>query len=154
MMRLKKLALSLAQNSNWREVTVIGEYAYVTTEGTSDTTGMQVVSLAFLPDSLHLVTTYTETFGKGHIIQRDIYSDLPYVYVNGTATTQGIHILDVSNPLAPVEVGLYEPGYYIHDCHVKGDLLFAAAINENTIDIVDISDKTQPTLITVWMIRG
>ena len=37
--------------------------------------------------------------------------------------------------------------YYIHDAHIKGDYLYASAFFEGTIDIVDISDKTSPTLV-------
>ena len=124
--------------SNWREITVIDGFAYVTTEGASDTTGLQVIDLQYLPDSLHLVTTYSETFTRGHILQRNIYSDSAYIYINGTSSTQGVHIMDVSNPAEPLEIGLYEPGYYIHDCHVKNDLLFGCAFYEGVIDIVDI----------------
>ncbi len=135
--------------SNWREITVIGHYAYVSTEGNSDTTGMQVIDLQYLPDSLHLVTTYDETFTQGHILQRDIYTEAPFVYVmGGTQEAEGVHIMDVSNPADPVEIGIYDPGYYIHDCFVKGDLMFACAFYESTVDIVDVSDKTNPVLIT------
>jgi choice-of-anchor B domain-containing protein len=135
-------------HSNWREITVIGHHAYVSTEGSSDSTGMQVIDLQYLPDSLHLVTTYSTTFTRGHILQRDVYSEAPYVYVNGTTSTQGVHILDVSDPANPEEIGLYVPGYYIHDCFVKENLLFAAAFYEGKLDIVDISDRTNPQLIT------
>ncbi len=144
----EELGFISGPNSNWREITVIDHHAYVTTEGSSDSTGLQVIDLQYLPDSLHLVTTYDLTFTKGHILQRDVYSDAPYIYVNGTEETDGVHILDVSDPANPVEVGLYEPGYYIHDCFVKGDLLFGAAFYESRMDILDISDKTNPTLIT------
>ncbi len=133
--------------SNWREVTVVGQYAYVVTEGNGPGEGMQVIDLSYLPDSLHLVTTYTATFSNGHIIQRDVYSDAPYVYVNGTCSDCGINIIDVSDPTNPVEVGYYNPGYYIHDCMVKGDRIYAAAIYEARIDVIDISDKTAPSLI-------
>lgn len=135
-------------SSNWREITVLNGHAFVTTEGSSGLTGMQVIDLQYLPDSLHLVTTYNTTFTRGHILQRDIYSEQPYVYVCGTTSTQGVHIMDVSTPSAPVEIGLYAPGYYIHDCLVKGDLMFAAAFYEGKMDIVDISDRSNPQLIT------
>jgi choice-of-anchor B domain-containing protein len=134
--------------TNWREITVIGHHAYVVTDVTGIDHTMQVIDLSFLPDSVHLVTSYNETFTKGHIIQKDLDSDDPYVYVNGTSTTQGVHIIDVSDPLNPTEIGLYQPGYYIHDCHVRGDLMFAAAFYEGRMDFVDISDKSNPTLIT------
>lgn len=140
--------------TNWREITVLGDYAFVTTDVSDTGHSMQVVDLSFLPDSLHLVTSYTETFTKGHIIQKDIFNNTPYVYISGTSTTQGVHILDVVDPENPVEIGLYAPGYYIHDCHVRGDLLFACAFNNAQVDIVDISDKTNPTLIGLITYAG
>jgi choice-of-anchor B domain-containing protein len=146
--QIEEVAFIPGPPSNWREITVVNKHAYVTTEGSSPNhPGMQIISLENLP-SATLTATYNNTFNQGHIIQKDIFSPSPYVYVCGTSSTQGIHILDVSNPGSPEQVGLYFPGYYIHDCHVRGDLLFAAAFYEGTIDIVDISDKTNPTLIS------
>ncbi len=147
-LQIEEVGFIPGPESNWREITVIGHYAYSTTDVTiNPNVGMQVIDLQYLPDSLHLLTTYTETFTTGHIIQRDVYSDSAYVYINGTSTTQGVHILDVSDPANPIEVGLYQPGYYIHDCHVKNDLLFACAIYDGFVDILDISDKNNPVLI-------
>jgi choice-of-anchor B domain-containing protein len=134
------------QNSNWREITVIGDHAFVVTEGAGDLQGMQVIDLSPLPDSVHPVATYTQTFTRGHIISRDLTTDSAYVYVSGTSTTGGVHILDVSDPGQPTEIGLYDPPYYIHDAHVRGNLMFAAALGTG-LDIVDISDKTSPQLI-------
>lgn len=133
--------------TNWREITAIGHYAYVVTDVQGTGHSMQVIDLSYLPDSLHLVTKYTETFTDGHIIQKAIGSEEPYVYVMGTSTTQGVHILDVSDPANPLEIGLYAPGYYIHDAHIRGNLLFGAAFYEGFVDIVDITDKTNPFLI-------
>ena len=133
--------------SNWREITVVGDYAYISTESNASGVGMQVIDLTQLPDTASLLTNYDETFTKGHIIQKDIFSDAPYVYMIGTSATDGVHIMDVSNPDAPVEVGLYQPGYYIHDCYVRADTMFAAAFFEGTMDVVDISDKSNPTVI-------
>jgi len=135
------------QPSNWREITVIGNHAYVVTEGGGDLQGMQVIDLSPLPDSVHLVTTYTTTFTRGHIIMRDISTDSAIVYVSGTSTTGGVHMIDVSDPANPTQVGLYDPPYYIHDAHVRGDLLFASALGSG-LDIVDISDKSNPTVIS------
>ncbi len=134
--------------SNWREVTVVNGHAYVVTEGSgSPHYGMQVIDLTQLPDTAFLLAEYAETFGRGHIIQKDIFSEEPYVYVCGTQTTSGVHIIDVSDPANPAQVGLYAPGYYIHDCHVRDTLLFAAAFYNGTIDIVSIADKSNPRLI-------
>ncbi|NRA49044.1 MAG: choice-of-anchor B family protein, partial [Phaeodactylibacter sp.] len=134
--------------SNWREITVVGDHAYVVTEGSANPhPGMQVIDLSNLPGSAELVTTYNTVFNRGHIIQKDIFEDQPYVFVCGTTTTSGVHIIDISNPEAPQQAGLYQPGYYIHDCHVRGDILFAAAFYEGTMDILDISNPANPVLL-------
>ncbi len=149
---VEELAFIPGPVTNWREITVVGHHAYVVTDVSGTGHGMQVIDLSQLPDTATLVTTYTATFTLGHIIQRDIFSEAPYVYVCGTSATQGVRIMDVSNPAQPVEAGVYQPGYYIHDCHVRGDLMYAAAFYEGTIDIVDISDKSQPQLISRFSI--
>ena len=146
--QIEELAFIPGPNTRWREITVVGDHAYVSTDVQGSNHGMQVIDLNPLPDTALLVTNYNETFTMGHIIQKDIFSDSPYVYVAGTSFTDGVHIMDVSNPAEPVEIGLYEPGYYIHDCHVRGNIMFAAAFYETAMDIVDISDKSAPTLIT------
>ena len=144
---VQELAFIPGPASNWREITVLGKYAYVTTEGSGEGEGMQIIDLSNLPTSANLVNTYTATFTRGHIIQRDIYSEAPFVYVMGVCGNCGVNILDVSNPINPREVSTYSPGYYIHDAHIKGDYLYAAAFNEGVIDIVDISDKFNPVLV-------
>ena len=134
-------------STNWREVTVIGQHAFVVTDVSDVGHTMQVIDLSPLPDSVNLITEYNTTFTKGHIIQKDIYNESPYVYVNGTEETDGVHILDITDPTNPIEVGLYQPGYYIHDCHVRDTLLFACAFFESKVDILSIANKTNPTLI-------
>ncbi|MEL7021389.1 MAG: choice-of-anchor B family protein, partial [Bacteroidota bacterium] len=141
-----ELAFIPGYTSNWREITVLNDFAYVTTEAT-DAEGLQIIDLRALPDTATLVGIFDETFRRGHILQRDIYSDAPYIYINGTRSSQGVHILDVSVPDRPVEVGVYDPDYYIHDSHIRGDRLYACAGNEGVVDIVDISDKSQPKLL-------
>lgn len=146
--QVEEVAFIPGPATNWREITVVGDYAYVVTDVSGSDHGMQVIRLYQLPQLAPLVTTYDETFTTGHIIQKDIFNENPYVYICGTSTTEGVHIMDVSQPENPVEVGLYNPGYYIHDCHVNGNRMYASAFYEGTMDIVDISDKSNPTLIS------
>ncbi len=134
--------------SNWRELTVVGNHAFVVTEGGGSSAGMQVISLSSLPDSVHLVTTYRTTFTTGHIIMRDVFSDSAYVYVSGSTTTGGVHILNVANPAVPVQVGVYRPAYYIHDAHIRGNRLYASSGSAHSVDIVDLTNKQSPALLT------
>ena len=145
----EELAFIQGPTSRWREYTVIGDFAYVTTEGNGENQGLQVLDLSQLPDTAFLLTTFDSTFTRGHILQKDIYNpDEPYIYVSGTDSTGSVHILDVSDPANPVQVGLHEPGPYIHDVHVRGDRMYTFQFFETTIEVVDISDKSNPTVIT------
>lgn len=125
--------------SNWREITAVGDYAYVVSEGGG---GLQIVDLSGLPDSISLAATQTAYFNRGHIIGRDIYSDNPYIYVMGSNTVGGVMIFDVSNPVSPVQVGSYNPSY-VHDAHIRGDRLYAARLGSG-LDIVNISNRSAP----------
>lgn len=146
--QLEEVGYIPGPETNWREITVVDDHAYVVTDVSGENHSMQVIRLDQLPEQVSLITSFNETFTKGHIIQKDIFNEQHYVYVAGTTTTEGVHIIDVSNPAQPIEAGLYDPGYYIHDCHVSGNTLFASAFYEGTIDIVDISDKSNPQLVT------
>lgn len=138
---LRQAGFVAGPQSNWREITVIGHHAYVVTEGGN--VGMQVIDLSPLPDSVRLVTSFNTRFATGHIIMRDVDVDSPYVYVSGASGTGGVHILNVSNPAQPMQLGVYDPVYYIHDVHVRGNRMYASALGRG-LDIVDITDKTAP----------
>lgn len=136
--------------SNWREVTVVKNHAYVVTEGSAlEHPGMQIIDLSPLPANPPVLSgVFNSYFVRAHIIQKDLFSAArDWVYVCGTTLTQGVHIIDVSNPDSPEQIGVYEPGYYIHDCHVRDTLLFAAAFYEGTIDVVNIADPASPELL-------
>lgn len=134
--------------TNWREITTLGDYAYIVTDAQGTGHSLQVLDLSGLPYSADLIAEYSATFTKSHIIQRDLYNDDPYIYAIGDSETFGVHIIDVTDPYEPYEAGFYNPDYYIHDCFVKGDLMYACAFYESKIDVVDISDKSNPVLIT------
>ncbi len=146
--QLEEVGYIPGPETNWREITVVGNHAYVVTDVSGEGHSMHVIRLDQLPQQATLVAEYEETFTKGHIIQKDIFINAPYVYIAGTTETEGVHIIDISTPSAPVEVGLYDPGYYIHDCHVREDIMFASAFYNGFLDIVDISDKSAPQLIS------
>ena len=144
----EELAFIQGPSSRWREFTVIGDFAYVTTEGNGENQGLQVLDLSQLPDTAFLLTTYDSTFTRGHILQKDIFNpDDPYIYVSGTDSTGSVHILDVSDPMNPVQVGLHAPGPYVHDVHVRGNRMYTFQFFERVIEVVDISDKTNPIVI-------
>jgi choice-of-anchor B domain-containing protein len=130
-------------NSVWRDVKTHGHYMYIGTEASQ---GIQVVNIED-PENAELVYTWEGVTNSHNIFQAD-----GYLYVVG-ASGYHIHILDLSNPAHPVEVGGWT-GEYIHDLYVQGDYAYAAGIYSSTMYIIDISDKTNPVTVTSWTYPG
>jgi choice-of-anchor B domain-containing protein len=103
---------------------------------------MQVVDLSYLPDSASLVYTYNATFTSAH----DLFISDGYAYVVGTSSG-GMHILDLSNPTLPVQTAYYSTSGYIHDVYVWNDTAYASS--ENSYDLVNVSNKSNPQLVSM-----
>ncbi len=125
----------------WRDIKTHLNYAYIVTEGTGAGSGMQIVDLSYLPDSALLVNTYDNTFTSAH----NIYIEDGFAYVVGT-DLGGMHILDLGLPVNPIETAYYSASGYIHDVYVWNDTAYASS--NNTYDLVNVSNKSNPQLIS------
>jgi len=138
-----EVAFIPGQSSTWRDVKTYGHYMYVGTEASQ---GIQVVDIVD-PENAELVYTWTGVTNSHNIFQAD-----GYLYVVG-ASGSNMHILDLSNPAQPVEVGSWN-GEYLHDVYVRGDYAYGSGIYSSTMYIIDISDKTNPFTVTSWSYPG
>ncbi|MFI5236677.1 MAG: choice-of-anchor B family protein [Ignavibacteriales bacterium] len=125
----------------WREIKTHLNYVYVVSEGGGTGSGMQIIDLSNLPVSATLVNTYNTTFTSAH----EIYIADGFAYVVGT-NQGGMHILSLANPTNPVQVGYYGSSGYIHDVYVWNDTAYASSVN--TYDLVNLSNKSNPQLIS------
>lgn len=128
--------------SVWRDIKVHGQHAYVVTEGTGSGEGLQIIDLSQLPTTATLVNTVDTWFERAH----NIFIDDGYAYVIGTNGGGGMHILDLSDPVNPVRTNYYTQSGYIHDVYVWNDTVVACA--EDFYDLVDVSDKSNPSFIS------
>ena len=123
--------------SGWREVRTFGEYAYVTTEARH---GLDIVDLSD-PDRPRLANTWTRTFLSAHSLWIDEERGL--LFANGTrdaTASQGMRVLDLNrNPEDPTDLGGWT-ALYVHDSYTRGNRLYAAAINEGFLAILDASN--------------
>jgi choice-of-anchor B domain-containing protein len=126
----------------WRDIKTHLNYAYIVTEGSGLGSGMQIVDLSSLPNSASLVKTFKSTFTTSH----NIYIDNGYAYVVGTSGGGGMHILDLSDPVNPVQTAYYGGSGYIHDVYVLDDTAYVSGAD--TYDLVDVSDKSNPQRIS------
>ena len=127
----------------WRDIKTHLNYAYVVTEGTGSGEGLQIIDLSNLPTSASLVNTVATWFSRAH----DIFIDNGYAYVIGTSGGGGMHILDLSDPVNPIRTAYYTASNYIHDVYVWNDTVVASA--EDSYDLVDVSNKNNPQLISL-----
>ncbi|TAK54665.1 MAG: choice-of-anchor B family protein [Bacteroidetes bacterium] len=134
-------------SSIWREMRTYKERAYVVSEGGS---GVQIINLENLPNSASLVRSFNYTSGVKNILRNhsiEIFDG--YMYLNGSANWSpgGVLIFNLANVDTPAYVGQYQQEY-CHDSYVKGNRLYAAAINSGGLNIANISNKSAPSHIT------
>ena len=133
--------------SIWRDPSVHGDFAYVTTEAED---GLTIIDLSPLPGSTILPTTlYTGSLGSEWQSAHTCFVDENGVaYIFGANRGQGgVIMLDVqTNPMAPIELGVFDD-WYAHDGFVRNDTMYLAHINDGFFSLVDVSDKANPVLI-------
>jgi len=123
--------------SQWREIKTYSHYAYVVSEGTNSR--LQIIDLQYMPDSVHLVTTWSPSgFSTCHAISQSG----PYLYLSGNNASfgQGVQIVDVTDPENPVRRG-GNSVRYVHDVRVRNDTVWACNILNSRVTIINATDK-------------
>jgi choice-of-anchor B domain-containing protein len=154
----------------WHDVKVYKNHAYVISEAPDH--GMQVFDLTKLREfdgvapsgalgevaevpQVTPLTTYRE-FGSCHNIV--INEETGFAYAVGTRTCRGgLHMVDIRDPTNPTFAGCFQEDGYVHDaqCVVYegpdvrynngSEICFC--YNEDTLTIVDVTDKSAPALL-------
>ena len=154
--------------SVWRDIKVYNDHAYIVSEASGH--GLQVFDLRRLVDLTAFRTfsaDHVETsFGSAHNIA--INESTGFAYVVGARKNNvamysgGPMFYDLSDPGRPTLVGGYQGSSYAHDAqivtyngpdtaHVGKEIYFGSHSDggaNNQIVIVDVSDKSNPVLIT------
>lgn len=163
----------------WRDIKVYDNHAFVVIDiagsDTPDTLGMQVFDLtqlresairdAQLPLTFSATALYTDIYGAHNIA---INEESGFAYAVGTRGAEsfvkkcgsGLHMIDISTPTSPTFAGCFEADGYTHDTQCVNyigpdadyqgrEICFNS--NEDTLTIVDVTDKTNPVQISrVW----
>lgn len=126
----------------WREVKTFSHYAYISNEGGD---GLRIIDLANLPGNV----TYKDTIMRGIETIHTVSEADGYLYLNGTNIANGgLQIFNLNNdPWQPEFVGEYTTRY-VHDCYIRGNTVYAGEINDGLFTMIDIADKTNPTVIS------
>lgn len=149
-------------NSSWRDIKVYQNHAFIVSEANSH--GMQVFDLTRLrsvasPPEIFAADFHFTEFGSAHNIF--INETSGYAYVVGTNRngpfSGGALFINIQNPTSPVFEGGFAAGGYSHDVqvitytgpdnnHTGKEILVGS--NENEVVIADVSDKSNPTIIS------
>lgn len=145
-------------SSTWRDIKVHDNHAFIVSEATGH--GIQVFDLTQLrtvvPPVVFVETAHFAGFGSAHNIV--INEATSYAYGVGTTTCSGgLHFVDISTPTAPVDAGCFADDGYTHDaqCVVYDgpddfydDQEICFNSNEDTLTIVDVTDKNNPVMLS------
>jgi choice-of-anchor B domain-containing protein len=147
-------------NSIWRDIKVYQDHAYVVSEQNGPH-GVQIFDLTTLRGLTGPPQTFSETahyaggIRSAHNIA--INEDSGFAYVVGSNMSGGgLHILDLSNPTAPTYAGEFAADGYTHDAQIVNydgpDTNYAGqeiafALNEDTLTIVDVTNKAAPVQV-------
>ena len=147
-------------SSAWRDIKVFDHYALIVSEAAAH--GMQVFDLNRLRTVMRPPITFTpdavyngRQFNHAHNIAVNELTGFAYL-VGTDSCNGGLHMVDIRRPLHPVFAGCFGADGYTHDVQCvlyhgpdvekQGrEICFAA--NEDTLTLVDVTDKTHPTLI-------
>ncbi len=152
-----------SSDSSWRDIKTRGYYAFIVSEAPDH--GMQVFDLRRLraagsPGTLFTEDAHYARFGRAHNIVIDTDSGFAFAVGSrqGAQTCAGgLHMIDIRNPLQPGFAGCFSADGYTHDAQCLSypgpdsdyqghDICLAS--NEDTVTIVDVSDKANPVQIS------
>ena len=152
--------------SSHRDIKTFSHYMYVGTEANYPdpslypdeyvvySQGIQVIDISD-PYSPLVISEW-----DGVVQSHNIMDDSGYLYVIGSNDLDGpdgdvswalddLIILSLENPAAPEKIGGWT-GNYLHDVCISGDTLFGCSIYTDEMIAFDISDKSNPTIISRW----
>jgi len=153
--------------SNWRDIKVYQDHAYIVADG-AGAHGMQVFDLTRLrglvaPQTFSADVVYGD-FRNAHNVV--INEDTGFAYAVGTNTCgEGLHIIDIRTPINPMFAGCYSSDE-THDSqcviyqgpdadHANSEVCVSSnndrASNEQLVELVDVTDKTAPVMISSTM---
>jgi choice-of-anchor B domain-containing protein len=141
--------------SIWRDIKVYGDYAYIVSEANGS--GLQYFDLSRLlgvsdPPIMFEETGQLDGFSNAHNLAIDEETGFAYA-VGSNHCSGGLYMIDLSKPSDPTFAGCYSADGYTHDAqcvvyrgpdadHRGDELCFAS--NEDTLTIVDVTDKAHP----------
>jgi hypothetical protein len=114
-------------------VSVVGNYAYILVRDI----GMRILDISDESNVIE-VGVYRMENTPVALTVKDHYA---YMSQSGK-----LEIVDISNPLFPIQISIYDAGFKINDLHILNNYLFMTT-GPSGLQVIDISDPTSPYLV-------
>ena len=142
--------------SIWRDIKTYGHYAYVTTESDAglliiDLNDMSGNTFWHVKDFINPLNNVSVHWEAAHNLFID-ENGICYIFGASNpnflaAPANGAIFLDLNtNPISPTYLGEWNE-HYIHDGMVRGDTMYVGCIYDGSMQVVDVSDKSNPITI-------
>ena len=149
-------------NIIWRDLKVYNHHVFIVAEALSH--GTQIFDLTHMEHvnvtEFTIFNTTSNYNGHGRAHNIAINEDSGYAYVVGSSSDScngGLHMIDIHDPIHPVFAGCYSERGYTHDVqcviydgpdddYLDHEICFAS--NEDQVDIIDVTDKSNPVYIS------
>ena len=128
---------SIAPDTDAKDVKIYENYAIIIKENED----AQVIDLTDIFNPVQIATIPMPGGGAHNcLVEGD------YLYVIGDHNIGGLLIYDISSPASPSLVGDFQPFYY-HDIDIYNDTVCATGIYGDGVDLIDVTNKSAPSLI-------
>jgi len=154
-------------SSAWRDIKTYQEHAFIVADDQPH--GMQIFNLTKLLNVPNTPSTFTSDevyFGNNLLNAHNITINetTGFAYVVGSNTCSGgLHMVNIQNPTSPSFAGCFSGDGYTHDaqCLIYSgpdpdyqDREICFASNEDTVTIVDVTNKSNPVMINKTSYSG
>ena len=129
-----------------RDIKTYGSFAYVVSENYGPGEGLQIIDLRGLPhhaEEVAVVRGTNDQLVSSHNLSIDTVTGHAYVLNSGG---NGVVVLDLTDPLAPEEVGFMTVSD-LHDVYARGDTVWVAEGRDPTFAVWNLTDKAAPALM-------
>ena len=143
-----------APASTWHDIKTYQHYCYAVSEGNGTNSGLLIIDMQFLPDSVHFVDAVPIS-PAGHETSHNLIIDTVtgYAYLEGTSNAnESVRIMSLANPESPTYINSFGPSGGLHDIFCHNDTLYLAEGWNPSISIWDMSNKNAPAQLAFWTV--
>jgi len=134
-------------NCIWRDIKSYRNYCYEVTECGP---GLKIIDMSFLPDSVHVVGTFTGGSTRSHNLTIDTAKGYAYLVRQNYS---GFRVISLANPESPAELPGVNTGD-AHDVYARNDTVWAAEGWDSQFSIWDMSNKSSPQMLALVTVPG